>query len=68
MNNFLEDFNRKQIEIYKNMSSAQKLAVAMNLYHSARSLKTASLKKFHPNWSAEKINIELKKIFMYART
>ncbi len=53
---------------FKNFSPQKKLELSMQLYYSARELKRAALKHFHPDWSDEKIEKELRRIFMYART
>jgi len=50
------------------MTPAQKLRVALDLYHSARKIRAAGLKKQHPDWSMEKINHKVREIFLYART
>ena len=53
---------------FKNFSPQKKLELSMQLYYSARELKRAALKHFHPDWSEEEIEKELRRIFMYART
>ncbi len=40
----------------------------MQLYHSAKELKWAALKQFHPDWDDDKINEEVRKVFLHART
>ena len=50
------------------MTPEQKLRLALDLYHSARAIKAAGLKKQHPEWSIEKINQKVREIFLYART
>ena len=65
----LEDItNNPQIKIFKQMSPEQKLNAALKLYNSARQLKRASLKTFHPDWSEEQIEGKLKEIFLYAQS
>ena len=58
----------EQRKAYQAMTPAQKLRVALDLYHSARQIKAAALKNQHPEWSLEKINQEVREIFLYART
>ena len=53
---------------FKNFSPQKKLELSMQLYYSARELKRAALKHFHPDWSEKEIEKELRRIFMYART
>ena len=53
---------------FKDFSPQKKLELSMQLYYSARELKRAALKHFHPDWSEEEIEKELRRIFMYART
>lgn len=48
-------------------SPEQKLLFSLKLYYSARELKAAALKKFHPELSDKEINERVKKIFFYAR-
>ena len=58
----------EQIKIYQSMTPAQKLGVSLKLYHSAKALKAAFLKKQHPEWSEEEIKKKVNEIFLYART
>ena len=58
----------EQRKAYQAMTPAQKLRVDLDLYHSARQIKAAALKNQHPEWSLEKINQEVREIFLYART
>ncbi len=46
----------------------QRLNEALKLYHSAKELKIAAIKKFHPELSDKKIKEKVKKIFFYARS
>jgi hypothetical protein len=55
-------------QIFSKMSAEKKLELSLNLYYSARQLKEAALKEQHPNWSPDKIQKELREIFLYART
>ena len=58
----------EQKKIYQSMTPAQKLRVALDLYHSARDLKIAALKAQNPNWSEKEIQEKVREIFLYART
>ena len=50
------------------MSPAQKLEVALRLYHSARELKAAGLRVQPPDWTEDQIEEKVREIFLYART
>jgi hypothetical protein len=52
----------------KKFTPEQKLFLSLNLYYCAKELKTESLKKFHPELTAEEIKNRIKKIFLYARS
>ena len=54
----------EQKRIYQSMTAADKLRVAHRLYDSARKLKSAALKSAHPEWTDEKIEREVKRIFL----
>jgi len=53
---------------FKNFSPEKKLDLAMQLYYSAQELKRAWLKQMHPNWDNKKIEAEVLRIFLHART
>jgi hypothetical protein len=55
--------NPEQQRILKEMTPSQKLKAAMDLYHSARELKTAGLRYQHPEWSEDRIQKEAREIF-----
>jgi len=56
----------EQIKIYRTLSPAEKLNLVDRLYYSARQLKVAAIQRQHPNWSKEKVNSEVTKIFLHA--
>lgn len=56
----------QQIAIYKMMSPAEKLRLAAEFNASARNLKKAALKKFHPDWTEEQVQKKLRDLFLYA--
>jgi hypothetical protein len=58
----------EQKRIYQSMTPEQKLRIALDLYHSARQLKVASLKARHPDWTEEQIQKTVRDIFFYAVT
>lgn len=53
---------------FKGMSPEKKLKLALRLYFSARELKEASVKAFHPDWDKKKIEDEVRKTFLNARS
>lgn len=57
-----------QRAIYRNMTAEQKLHIASRLYWNARALKAAWFRHKHPDWPEEKVQEEVKKVFLYART
>ena len=52
----------------RKLTFEQKLEVALRLYHSAKELKIAAMKKFHPELTNKEIEEKVKKIFLYARS
>jgi len=64
----MEEMHPEQVKAYKKMTPAQRLAIAAQLWHEARQLKSAYLKQQHPDWSDEKIKETVREIFLYART
>jgi len=62
------EYRGAEYEILKKMSPQQKLEASMNLYHSARKLKAAWLRQLHSDWSEEKVQQEVREIFVNARS
>ena len=60
--------NEIEKQIFRNMSAERKLELSLNLYYTARKIKEEVLKQNHPDWSKEKIDHEVKEIFLYAGT
>jgi hypothetical protein len=58
----------EQTKIISKMTPQAKLKAAMNLYWSARQLKTAWLTQLHPDWSQQRIDKTVKEIFLHARS
>ena len=50
------------------LTPEQKLNLSLRLYRSAKELKIAAEKKFHPDLTEEEIRERVKKIFFYARS
>ena len=61
---------RSKIEVnrFKDFSPEKKLNLSMQLYYSAKELKRAALKQFHPEWNNVEIDEEVRRIFLHART
>ena len=62
------DIHPEQIKIFRAMPPEQKLDLALRLYRSASQLKAAALHHQHPDWDGAKVQAELRKILLYART
>jgi len=63
-----EKSSPEQIEILRAMTGEQRLRLAEQLYWSARKLKLAGLREQHPDWTEERLNSELRQVFLHART
>ena len=57
-----------QKEIFRKMTSGQRLKLSMRLYWSARRLKAGWLRHQHPDWTEEQVQEEVTEIFKNART
>ena len=63
-----EQASPKQIEFLRAMPGERRLRLAERLYWSARKLKEAGLRAQHPDWPEERLNTEVRRIFLDART
>jgi hypothetical protein len=52
----------------KQLTPEKKLLLSIRLYHSAKELKEAALKKLHPELTPDEIRQKVKEIFLNART
>ena len=57
-----------QKRIFSAMSPAEKWNLAVRLRQNAWALKAAWLQQEHPDWSAERVQDETRRIFLHART
>ena len=57
-----------QDEILRKMTPQQKLEVAMNLYYSARELKSAWVRQLHRDWSDQQVEEAVREVFVNARS
>ena len=60
--------NNSQYKFLKKMSPQQKLEAAMNLYYSAKELKSAWFSQIHSEWSNQKIKQAVRDAFINARS
>ena len=58
----------EQIQALRRMPPERRLALAEQLYWSARKLKAAGLRSQHPDWPEERVNAEVRRLFLHART
>jgi hypothetical protein len=58
----------EQIKALRAIPGEGRLRLAEQLYWSARKLKTAGLRAQHPDWSQERVDAELRRLFANART
>jgi hypothetical protein len=63
-----EQPNAEQIAALRRMTGQQRWQLAERLYWSARKMKAAGLRCQHPDWSEERVNEEVRRIFLNART
>lgn len=56
------------INYIKDFTPEKKLFLSLRLYHSAKELKTESIKKFHPELTEKEIKEKVRRIFLYARS
>ena len=58
----------EQIAAVRAMTGEQRLKVAEQLYWTARAVKAAGVRYQHPDWPEEKVEAEVYRIFLHART
>ena len=63
-----EQQSPEQFAILRAMPGERRLRLAEGLYWSARKLKAAGVRNHHPDWPEEKVNAEVNRIFLHART
>ena len=56
-----------QTDVLRAMTPAERLAAAARLYWSARQLKEAALRAWHPEWTDEQVRRAVHDAFLYAR-
>jgi hypothetical protein len=57
----------QQVEILRQMTSARRLQIAEQLFWFARDLKRAAIRSYHSDWADERVQSEVRRIFINAR-
>jgi hypothetical protein len=63
-----EQSSPEQIAVMRAMPGERRLRLAEQLYWSARKLKAAGLRHQHSDWAEDRVNAEVTRIFLNART
>jgi hypothetical protein len=63
-----EQASPEQVQILRAMTGERRLRLAEQLYWSARKMKLAGLRAQHSDWPAERLNAEVRRIFLHARS
>ena len=64
----IDESKRVEREALRRLGPAGRLAVAQQLYQTARQLKEAGLRDQHPDWTDEQIREKVRELFLYARS
>jgi hypothetical protein len=62
------DLTPEYVAALRRLTGPEKLQAAAALYWSARKVKAAGLRDRHPDWPEERIQREVRGIFLHART
>jgi hypothetical protein len=60
--------NDDQVAALRRMTPAERLNAFFMLYRSARKIKGAALRQFHPDWSENQIQGAVRESFLHARS
>jgi hypothetical protein len=63
-----EQTSPEQFAIYRRMTPEQRWRAARRLYWTCRRHKAAFLRSLHPEWPAQRVEDEVRHIFLNART
>jgi hypothetical protein len=63
-----EQASPEQIAIFKAMTPEQRWRAARQLYWTVRRHKAAFIRSMHPDWSEERVQREVRDIFLCARS
>jgi hypothetical protein len=58
----------EQLAVLRGMTGQRRLRLAELLYWSARKMKAVGLRSQHPDWTEERIQAEVRRIFLHARS
>lgn len=58
----------EQQAIFRSMTPGQRWEAAVQLYWSARRLKTAFIRSLHPDWPDERVDACVRATFIHARS
>lgn len=56
------------VAVLRRLTGRQKLEAAFAMYQAAKKLKAAGLRHAHPDWSEERVQREVREIFLRAST
>lgn len=57
-----------QYQVLRRMTPEQRLKAFFELYRSARRIKAAALRAFHPAWTEQEVHAALRESFLHARS
>jgi hypothetical protein len=63
-----EQSSFEQIKMLRALSGERRLRLAEQLYWSARKMKATGLRAQHPDWSQDRVNAEVRRLFLHGRT
>ena len=63
-----EQASSEQLAVLRAMPGQRRLKLAEQLYWSARKLKAAGVRSLHPDWPEDRVNAEVGRIFLHARS
>ena len=63
-----EQSSPEQFQAFRRMTPERRLALAEQLYWSARELKAAWLRAQHSDWSDDQVEREVRRVFSHARS
>jgi hypothetical protein len=58
----------QQLLVFRGMTGQRRLRLAEQLYWSARRMKTAGVRSQHPEWPEDRVEAEVLRIFLNARS
>ncbi|MEI8121368.1 MAG: hypothetical protein WCI20_04910 [bacterium] len=62
------DTNNEQYDILSRMTPEQRLLAFLKLCRSARRIKEAAFRQFHPDWTDDEVKTALRESFLHARS